>query len=170
MRSRPAVHRRRHRRDDRGAALVEFSLVALPLFLLLFAMIEFGWAFFQLNDIRHGAREGIRLVAVNADRTPVYNGADMNTRSKRIAQATCERMDRRQGVTITITINDLDSNGRFDVGDDAVMVASKPLQQITHAFDSVLRNVVLDETVTTRLEQSWWSNAAADGAVTWSCK
>ncbi|HSP04647.1 MAG TPA: TadE family protein, partial [Acidimicrobiales bacterium] len=61
--------------DERGAALVEFALIATPLFLILFGTIEFGWAFFQLNDIRHGAREGIRLVAVDSDVTPTYTGS-----------------------------------------------------------------------------------------------
>lgn len=146
-----ARHRRR-RRDD-GAALVEFALVAMPLFLVLFATIEFGWAFFQLNDVRHGAREGIRLVAVDADPTPA-NIAPTAPQGKRIAQAACERMDRRQGVTISITLDDVDGNGILEVGDDATLVATKPLEQLTNVFANVLNGVMLDETITTRLEQN----------------
>jgi Flp pilus assembly protein TadG len=157
------------RRSDRGAALVEFSFVALPLFLLLFAVIEFGWAFFQLNDIRHGAREGIRLVAVDADPTPMYTGADMDTQGERIAQATCERMSKSDGVTVTITLTDLQGNSpeQLEVGDDATLVTSKKLDQLTHAFAPFLNNVFLDETVTTRLEQS--PGTAVDNT-TWTCK
>lgn len=155
------------RRSDRGAALVEFSFVALPLFLLLFAIIEFGWSFFQLNDIRHGAREGIRLVAVNADPSPDYAGADMDDQGKRLAQEACERMDQRDGVTIEITLSDFDSNAKLDVGDDATLRASKSLDQITNAFAPVLNSVVLDETITTRLEQD--PDASVDGTV-WTCK
>lgn len=140
--------------------------MALPLFLLLFGILEFGWAFFQLNDVRHGAREGIRLVAVNADPTPAYAGADMNTRGERIAQAACERMDQRDGVTINITITDLAPVGKLEVGDDATLRASKPLDQLTHAFAPILNSVVLDETITTRLEQD--PSSDVHGTV-WNC-
>ena len=167
LQSRRARRRRlARRRSDRGAALVEFSFVALPLFLLIFAVIEFGWAFFQLNDVRHGAREGIRLVAVDADPSPA-NGSP-STQGERIAQAACERMDRSDGVTITITLDDLDGNSPpiYDVGDDATLTASKDLDQITNAFAPFLNGSVLDETITTRLEQT--PGTAVHGT-TWTC-
>lgn len=137
---------------ERGAALVEFALIVTPLLLILFGTIEFGWAFFQLNDVRHGAREGLRLSVVASDVTPATAG--WTTAGQRLAQATCERMDRRQGVEIGITIADLDSptNG-FDVGDDLTITAEKPLDQLTMMFDPVLKSVVLEEVVTSRLEQ-----------------
>ncbi|MGQ0833075.1 MAG: TadE/TadG family type IV pilus assembly protein, partial [Microthrixaceae bacterium] len=37
---------------DRGAALVEFAIIMPIFFLLVFGIIEFGWAFFQLLDVR----------------------------------------------------------------------------------------------------------------------
>ena len=163
-RNRARGRARRPCRRDGGAALVEFALVSLPLFLILFATIEFGWAFFQLNDVRHGAREGIRLVAVNADPSPT-EGAPAN-QGQRLAQAACERMDRHQGVTITIELDDVDSNGVLEVGDDATLMASKPLEQLTNVFANVLDSVVLDETITTRLEQN--PHASVDGT-TWTC-
>ncbi len=149
--------------------MVEFSFVALPLFLILFAVIEFGWAFFQLNDVRHGAREGIRLVAVDSDPTPTYAGGDMDTQGKRIAQATCERMSRSEGVTVTITLTDLEGNSppQYDVGDDATLTTTKNIEQITHAFAPFLNGVVLDETVTTRLEQT---PGTAIHNTNWACK
>ena len=161
-RSRARGHGRR--RGDDGAALVEFALVALPLFMIFFATIEFGWAFFQLNDVRHGAREGIRLVAVNADPTPA-EGAPTD-QGERLAQAACERMDRKDGVTIEIQLTDVDSNGILEVGDDATLQATKPLEQLTNAFANVLDTVVLDETITTRLEQN--PDASVDGTI-WDC-
>lgn len=159
---------RARRRSDRGAALVEFALIAVPLFLILFGTIEFGNAFFQLNDVRHGAREGIRLIAVDSDKVPAYAGSDMNTNGKRLAQATCERMDSKKGVTVTIQLTDLDTpaNG-FDIGDDVQVTTTKPLDQLTMMFDPILRNVVLDEVVTTRLEQS---PSPSIHNTTWTCK
>lgn len=161
---------RQPERTEGGAALVEFALLSLPLFLILFGTIEFGWAFFQLNDIRHGAREGIRLVAVNADPDPTYDGLEMDNQGERIAQAACERMDRKDGVTIDVTILDTDANGEYDVGDDATLVARKPLEQITNVFHTILQHTVLDETITTRMEQDWWSDLPADSTLTWDCQ
>ncbi len=155
-RSRPSRLRRRiaarRARGERGAALVEFALVSIPLFTILFGTIEFGWAFFQLNDIRHGAREAIRLVAVDSDVTPDYTVVGW-TGAQRLAQAGCERMDQRDGVSISMLVEDRDGNGVFDVGDDVTLIAEKPLDQLTKVFANVLNSVVLDETITTRLEQ-----------------
>lgn len=140
----------------------------MPLFTILFGTIEFGWAFFQLNDIRHGAREGIRLVAVDSDITPAYTMPVGATAGEYLAQATCERMDQRDGVTITIDLTDLDGDGtQFDVGDDAMLVASKDLDQLTKVFDAVLNSVNLEEAITTRLEQD--PSAGVDGTK-WLCR
>ena len=114
--------------DERGAALVEFALIATPLFLILFGTIEFGWAFFQLNDIRHGAREGIRLVVVASDVTPDYIPASgdpaLDSNGKRLAQATCERMDQKDGVTVTISVTDADGDGIPETGDDVTLTTT----------------------------------------------
>lgn len=53
-------------RGQRGSTLVEFAVLAPLLFLLIFGIIEFGWAFAQFNDVRHGAREGARFAAVDS--------------------------------------------------------------------------------------------------------
>ena len=58
----------RHR-ADRGAVLVEFAIIVPIFFLLVFAVVEFGWAFYQQLDVRHGAREGARLAAVDFQST-----------------------------------------------------------------------------------------------------
>lgn len=154
----------RRRRSERGAALVEFALVSIPLFTILFGTIEFGWAFFQLNDIRHGAREGIRLVVVASEIVPSEVG--WSTEGERLAQATCERMDQRDDVTITIDLVDLDGNGVLDVGDDVVLKSSKPIGQLTKVFDPVLGGVTLSETITSRMEQN--PPSGVDGTI-WGC-
>lgn len=50
---------------ERGASLVEFAFLAPLLVLLVFGIIEFGWKFGQLNDVRHAVREGARFAAVD---------------------------------------------------------------------------------------------------------
>lgn len=53
------------RRDERGAAAVEFALVALVFFTLLFGIIQFGIWFWSWQQGAHAAREASRIAAVN---------------------------------------------------------------------------------------------------------
>lgn len=50
---------------DRGASLVEFAIVMPLLLLLLMGIVEFGWALAQHIDVRHKARETLRLAIVD---------------------------------------------------------------------------------------------------------
>jgi Flp pilus assembly protein TadG len=52
-------------RDERGAAAVEFGLVALILFTLLFGIIQFGIWFWSWQTAAHAAREASRAAAVS---------------------------------------------------------------------------------------------------------
>src|SRR4051812_50165187 len=54
-------------RGQEGAAAVEFALVVSLLFVLLFGIMEFGLAFFQLQSLRSATREGARAAAVGGD-------------------------------------------------------------------------------------------------------
>jgi Flp pilus assembly protein TadG len=58
------------RRED-GAAAVEFALIVGVLVILLFGMLQFGLAFFELQNLRAAAREGGRAGAVGADESQV---------------------------------------------------------------------------------------------------
>lgn len=53
-------------REQRGAAAVEFAIIASLLFILIFGIIEFGVAFMQLQTVRGAVREGARASAVGA--------------------------------------------------------------------------------------------------------
>lgn len=66
-RSRPRGPFRVLRRDERGQALVEFALVALPLFLIIFGIIDFARALNYYNDLTQLAGQGARAAAVNAN-------------------------------------------------------------------------------------------------------
>ena len=56
--------RRRFARDERGATVVEFALVA-PLFLLIvFAAVDVGRAYYTVNQLATAVREGARFAAV----------------------------------------------------------------------------------------------------------
>lgn len=54
----------RFRRDDRGAAAVEFALVLPILVVLVFGIVDFGRALFAYNYLTAAVREGGRFAAV----------------------------------------------------------------------------------------------------------
>ena len=58
---------------DRAAALVEFAMVAPILFLLLFGIVDFGRAFFTMNNLYSAVREGARFASVQGN--PANTGA-----------------------------------------------------------------------------------------------
>lgn len=65
--TRPQQDRRtpsRRARGDSGAALVEFSLVAILLFLLIYGIISFGMLLSFNQDLTRAAAEGARAGAV----------------------------------------------------------------------------------------------------------
>ena len=56
---------RRGLRGQRGSAIVEFTLVALLFFSLVFGLVEFGRALFAYSTIASAAREGVRYATVH---------------------------------------------------------------------------------------------------------
>jgi Flp pilus assembly protein TadG len=60
-------------RDERGAAAVEFAIVATLFFMLVFGIIDFGFAFHSWNNAVNAAREGARLAAVDSNTTDITN-------------------------------------------------------------------------------------------------
>ena len=64
--------RRGAARED-GAAAVEFALIVGLLAMLVFGMMEYGLAFWQLQSLRASTREGARVAAVGGDTAQVTN-------------------------------------------------------------------------------------------------
>jgi len=52
------------RQFQRGLSTVEFAIVGVVLFMVLFAVMEFGRAMYVVNVLTEGARRGARLAAV----------------------------------------------------------------------------------------------------------
>ena len=52
-------------RGQRGSAIVEFTLVSLLFFSLVFGLVEFGRALFAYSTIASAAREGVRYATVH---------------------------------------------------------------------------------------------------------
>lgn len=67
------------RRDQRGQALVEFSLAIIVFLVLVMAIFDFGRAIMQYNGVSQAAREIARVTAV-------HEGIDFTTPAGRSAE------------------------------------------------------------------------------------
>ena len=139
---------------ERGAAVVEFALVLPLLLFVVMGIIEFGWAFNQNLDIRHGARETARLVDVNYK---VSAGSSGTTQTAQIVEAGCDRMDGDTAVVVTLRRSG-DKPGAV-----SEVVVERPMQSITGMFDFVVGDRMIRSAVKTRLEQqaTWNPTATA---------
>jgi Flp pilus assembly protein TadG len=98
---------------DRGASLVEFAFVMPFLLLLVLGIVEFGYVFAQLNEVRHGAHEGARLAAVD-DADLTANTCDaMSLGGPMAVDFTAMGSDAgdQGSVTVTLTVNSLSGLG-----------------------------------------------------------
>jgi Flp pilus assembly protein TadG len=136
------VRRLLRKRGEKGANLVEFAILAPFLILLLFGIIEFAWVFATNLDVKHGAREGARITAVN---TPDTGNVDL-------AAEICSRMNMvgsDPATTITWA-----SDGTPAVGEGVIVTVSTPLSTLTGIMDWAFGSVpTLDSTVEMRIEQ-----------------
>jgi hypothetical protein len=147
----------RSTRKELGANLVEFAIVMPFLLLLIFGLIEFAWLFSQNLDVRHGAREGARIAAVNFPDGPL-NPPPTPTSSAQtslIVAEICDRMDVASNAEVTLT-----SSG--GVGGTATATVEAPADTLTGFLDwAIPPSLVLSSSVDIRLEQApGWANTA----------
>jgi Flp pilus assembly pilin Flp len=67
-------------RDEEGTAIVEFALVMPILALIIFGIIDFGRAFYTVNNIISAVREGARYGAILA--TPMSTTGQREIRDR----------------------------------------------------------------------------------------
>ncbi|MBI5321490.1 TadE/TadG family type IV pilus assembly protein [Bradyrhizobium sp.] len=110
---------RRFRRDRSGSAAVEFSLVAVPFFALLFAIIETGIVFFASQVLETGIQDSGRLLythqAQDSGMTATQFKTDLCNRVSVLMS--CDGIDidvkyYAAGTTITI-VDPIDSSGNY---------------------------------------------------------
>src|SRR5215813_5426079 len=58
------MSKKSNRKNERGAALVEFAIVATVFLSVMFGVIEFGRLFWTHNALRDAARRGVRYAAI----------------------------------------------------------------------------------------------------------
>ncbi|MGQ0830344.1 MAG: hypothetical protein ACT4OV_01565, partial [Microthrixaceae bacterium] len=105
-------------------------------------------------DVRHGAREGARLAAVNYKTTASPSPSDQATQ---IVNELCARMDSGSNVSVQLTR----STGA--IGDEFTVAVTKPLDQLTGFLGFALNGKTLSSSVDSRFEQTatWGSMGSA---------
>jgi Flp pilus assembly protein TadG len=136
---------------DSGAALVEFAVVAPLLIILLLGVIEFGWLFAQMNEIRHVAQEGARWGAVSHPDVDGDGSEDWDD----VAARACNAANLPGGTTVVVT----GSEGGGSKGDTAsITVTANPQSLSQLGLIQTFLPSSLTNTATFRLEQpAKWS-------------
>jgi len=135
---------------ERAATLVEFALVVPGLTLLLFGIIDFGWAFSQNIDLKNAAREGGRLAVVNAG-----TGADADARREELIahiQARSTELDDDE-TAVFIALQDDDGDGDAGERGETVVVCMRyPLRSLSGLTSNFLSGDLTTKAVM-RMEQ-----------------
>lgn len=104
-------------RDD-GAAMVEFALVLTVLLVIVFGIINFGYAFGQKLSLNQAVREGARL-AVVPNTNGGANGSMVNSRGeiRDLVRASTGGLVTASQVNVTITPGGLAAASGADTAD-----------------------------------------------------
>jgi len=148
---------------ENGAALVEMAMVLPLLLLLVLGIIEFGMVLAQMNEIRHGAREGARYAAVSRpDYTSVSSPGTGDNGD--VLAVTCDSIN-LPGVTVNVLLDPVGSPGpaRLEFGTLTVVADTQSLSGVP--FISGLLPDTLTNSAKFRLEQ----NANWTGFVSTQC-
>ena len=148
--------------SERGAALVEFALVMPLLLVLMFGIMESGWAFAQQVEVRNAAREGARIAAVSAPDivdTAYSPALDGSFTHHDVVERACNALDLSNGsVTVTLTENGM------NVGDTGAIRLTSTYSSLTGFLDSIFGSLTIDTDVEFRLEQPREWSAVTDEA------
>lgn len=110
-----SVRSKLHREE--GAAAVEFALIVGLLAVLIFGLLEYGLAFWQVQNLRAAAREGARVAAVRGDATEVRShmvassAGSLSGGWTYTQNRTCDGSDANKGQEVTIQITNSSLSG-----------------------------------------------------------
>ncbi|WP_398472165.1 TadE/TadG family type IV pilus assembly protein [Tardiphaga sp.] len=106
---------RSFRRNEDGAAAVEFGMIATPFFALIFAVIETGFTFMAGQVLETGVEDGARLVYTSQTTTANDFKAAICSRVSVMMDCTKLDIDVRSydpGATINI-VDPIDASGKY---------------------------------------------------------
>jgi Flp pilus assembly protein TadG len=108
---------------------MEFAIIFPFLIFLLVGVVESSWLFAQYLDVRHGAREGVRLATINypeGEDPPALVRTQANTMA--LLTESCERMNVASGAAITYATSGT-------VGDPVTVTATAPGKTLSGLLD-----------------------------------
>jgi hypothetical protein len=120
----PAGIARRHRRREKsGQSTVEFALIVLPLFIIIFAIIDYAQIYFYENALQNAMREATRFATAGSviqdmsngiPQTELTNGVtvpeaipDPNNPSREASRYECIRFFFQSNCVIYVPTNDI---------------------------------------------------------------
>ncbi|MET0727649.1 MAG: TadE/TadG family type IV pilus assembly protein [Acidimicrobiales bacterium] len=148
---------------DAGATLLEFAIVSVLLFALLFGIIEFGYQFNNYQAVRQGVREASRQGAVVRFGTDSACGLTSlsGTPSADVQKLMCltkNQVGLGDGATrVKVLLGDPDiavqqSTGYVE-GNSLVVCAETRMSSLTGMFAPIVDSKVLKSKTTIRIEQ-----------------
>jgi Flp pilus assembly protein TadG len=141
----------RRRRDEGGAAAVEFALVLIPLLYLIFGIIQYGYYFYAMQSGSSAVGDAARRIAVGncqtlgEVQTVIYNHLGAATTASSAS-----------GVTATVTYAKADGSGSVaapgEIGGAVTVTATFPTLNMHFPFIPVPNNGDVTRTNVARVE------------------
>ncbi len=104
---------RRAGRGRRGNALLEMAIVAIPLFGLLFSIVDFGLAIFIRTTLQHSVREGVRYAVTYGTSSGMCQDASIVVRVQQSAMGFLAGSDGASKVKVRYYSIDESNPGTF---------------------------------------------------------
>lgn len=143
---------RRRFRGERGAAAVEFALIVPVLVMIVFGIVDFGFAINRDTLVNNAAREGARVGALDPDQTAI-------TTAVRQALSSVEPVGTTpSAITVTVTCLKPDNSACTNFATDAVsggtVIVNVSLLHtwITPVGSMFSHGIVLSKSVEMRIE------------------
>ena len=129
-------------KGEEGAAAVEFALIVGLLAILIFGLLEYGIAFWQVQNLRAAAREGARVAAVRGDTADISQamvGSSAGSLGSGFVGFSASRVcdQANEGLPVTITIN----NGALAPSVQRGLQRVDPVPSGDHVGSRTQRNV-----------------------------
>jgi Flp pilus assembly protein TadG len=166
----------RSRRDERGAAAIEFAIIVSLLLTIVFGIIDFGFALYNLGGLREGTREGARqgVVASFGTDTSCTTTGSLPANDKALACLTKTRMNLFGISQADTRVNIQLGTGGYAVGQPLKVCTQAQESSITGFLAPFFNGKVVTSTVTMRIEQTGGSGLSSGGESSldpngWSC-
>ena len=142
----------RRRRDEGGAAAVEFALVLIPMLYLVFGIIQYGWYFYAMQSGSSAVGNAARRAAVGNCQTVAQVQSMLRTN---LGPATTASTD--SAITTTLTYTKADGTSTTapgEIGGSVTVTATFPTLNMHFPFIQVPNGGDVTRTNVARIEDT----------------